>query len=328
MTPWFFFVLRWDIRSLWMSSGPLRVLITRLLCNSIRCSVLVWPRLSTDCQLLPGRLELSIILADYPIIVNWTTWHGSRLAFPFAMVASVWEVLLCLPLPPFWASAAATLELQDAILAEVVLDDDEFRPLVMSRWCALFNSEPLLDNAACSQRCWDAAAIIQGKTTLMNHTSGPIDKARLFAVSAPHAGDWLMAMPLAIGYANWPCQFQMQIGHANFILWPETRQRDGSVWLWVCGWAAGCALSIAVPVAQSLTNEESTDCLVGWRRAGWPVTEHSTTSYTVLLALQGFRRSWSRGDWQDLMTGAWSEGCCLAWDATVADSLAESHINK
>ena len=52
----------------------------RLLCSSIRCSVLVWPRLS---------------------IVNWTTWHGSRLASPYAMVASVWEVLLCLPRVPF-----------------------------------------------------------------------------------------------------------------------------------------------------------------------------------------------------------------------------------
>ena len=97
----------------------------------------------------------------------------------------------------FLASAAATLELQNAILAEVVLDDDEFVPLVMRRWCALFDSEPPMGAAACSQRCWDAAAIIRGKTALMNHTPGPIDKARLLAVSAPHAGDWLMAMPIS-----------------------------------------------------------------------------------------------------------------------------------
>ena len=53
----------------------------------------------------------------------------------------------------FLASAAATLELQDAILAEVVLDDDEFVPLVRSRWCALFDSEPPIGATACSQLC-------------------------------------------------------------------------------------------------------------------------------------------------------------------------------
>ena len=43
-----------------------------------------------------------------------------------------------LVLSAFLASAAATLELQDAILAYVVLDDDEFVPLVRNRWCAVF----------------------------------------------------------------------------------------------------------------------------------------------------------------------------------------------
>ena len=97
----------------------------------------------------------------------------------------------------FLASAAATLELQDAILAEVVLDDDEFVPIVRNRWCVLFESEPLMCTAACSQSSWDAAAITQRKTALINHTSGQIDKARLLAVSAPHAGDWLIAMPIS-----------------------------------------------------------------------------------------------------------------------------------
>ena len=73
-------------------------------------------------------------------------------------------------------------------------------------WCALFDSGTLLGAAACSQRCWDDAAFIQGKPALMNHTSGPIDKGILLAVSAPHAGDWLMAMPISsCGQRGGPC---------------------------------------------------------------------------------------------------------------------------
>ena len=41
------------------------------------------------------------------------------------------------------------------------------------------------------QRSWDAVAIAHGKTALDAHYIDPIDRARLLAVSAPHAGDWL-----------------------------------------------------------------------------------------------------------------------------------------
>ena len=63
----------------------------------------------------------------------------------------------------FLASAAATLNLQDAILLEVVQDEDVFVP---ARWGEMFESEPLSGKAACSQRSCDAVAIAQGKTAL------------------------------------------------------------------------------------------------------------------------------------------------------------------
>ena len=97
----------------------------------------------------------------------------------------------------FLASATTTLDLQDAILSEVVLDEDVFVPRVAARWGEMFQSEPLSGKAACSQRSWDAAAIAHGKTALDAHYIDPIDRARLLAVSAPHAGDWLNALPVA-----------------------------------------------------------------------------------------------------------------------------------
>ena len=91
----------------------------------------------------------------------------------------------------FLASATTTLDLQDAILSEVVQDEDVFVPRVAARWGEMFQSEPLSGKAACSQRSWDAVAIAHGKTALDAHYIDPIDRARLLAVSAPHAGDWL-----------------------------------------------------------------------------------------------------------------------------------------
>ena len=211
------------------------------------------------------------------------------------------------------ASGAATLELQDAILAEVVLDDDEFVPLVRSRWCALFDSEPLLGAAACSQRCWDAAAIVREKTTLMNHTPGPIDKARLLAVSAPHAGDWLMAMPIS------SCGLRL----------------DNEAVRVAVGLRLGCRLcnEHRCPCGSIVDSGESTGCLVGWL-----VTRHGALNDVIHRAIgnagapsvlepRGLTRSDDRRP--DIVTMIPRfEGRCLAWDATVADSLAESHLNQ
>ena len=97
----------------------------------------------------------------------------------------------------FLASAAATLDLQDAVLSEVEREYDCFVPHVAARWSEIFESEPLSGSAARSQCSWDAAAINHGKTALVVHNMNQIDRARLLAVSAPHANDWLMALPVA-----------------------------------------------------------------------------------------------------------------------------------
>ena len=97
----------------------------------------------------------------------------------------------------FLASAAATLDLQDAVLSEVEQEFDNFVPHVAARWSEMFEAEPLSGGAARSQRSWDAAAINHGKTAMVLRNMNPIDRARLLAVSAPHACDWLMALPVA-----------------------------------------------------------------------------------------------------------------------------------
>ena len=129
-------------------------------------------------------------------IVSSATWHGFRLAYHTGWWS--WCAKCCF-VGPFrlLASVAATLDLQDAVLSEVEQETDSFVPRVAARWSEMFEAEPLSGSAARSQRLWDAAAINRGKTTLVVHNMNPIDRARLLAVSSPHAGDWLLALPVA-----------------------------------------------------------------------------------------------------------------------------------
>ena len=47
------------------------------------------------------------------------------------------------------------------------------------------------------QKEWDRAVTKKNSTELMDRASYPLDKARLRAATASHAGDWLLAPPIA-----------------------------------------------------------------------------------------------------------------------------------
>jgi hypothetical protein len=216
----------------------------------------------------------------------------------------------------FLASAATTLDLQDAILSEVVQDEDVFVPRVAARWGEMFQSEPLSGKAACSQRSWDAVAIAHGKTALDAHYNDPIDRARLLAVSAPHAGDWLNALPVA------SCGLRLD---------------DESIRVAV-GLRLGCTLCAAHRCCCGAVVDSRGIHGLSCRLAAGRLARHSALNDIIhrafvsagipsVLEPRGLTSSDERRP--DGMTMIpWSEGRCLAWDATVSDSLADSHLNR
>ena len=180
----------------------------------------------------------------------------------------------------------------------------------------MFQSEPLSGKAASSQRSWDAVAISHGKTALDVHYTDPIDRARLLAVSAPHAGDWLNALPVA------SCGLRLD---------------DESIRVAV-GLRLGCTLCAAHRCFCGAVVDPRGIHGLSCRLAAGRLACHNALNDIIhrafgsagvpsVLEPRGLTSSDERRP--DGMTMIpWSDGRCLAWDATVSNSLAGSHLNR
>ena len=150
----------------------------------------------------------------------------------------------------------------------------------------------------------------------MNHTSGPIDKARLLAVSAPHAGDWLMAMPISsCGLRLDNETVRVAVGlRLGCKLCTEHRCPCGSVVEEKGIHGLSCRLAVGRLARHGALNDVIHRALAS---AGVP---------SVLEPRELTRSDDRRPDGVTMIH--WSKGRCLAWDATVVDSLAESHLKR
>ena len=80
----------------------------------------------------------------------------------------------------FLASAAATLELQEAILSHSPpAMDDPCVSEARASWSQAFQAIPPQDTLATNQRNWDRAAIDKARRVLENSAQDPADRARL-----------------------------------------------------------------------------------------------------------------------------------------------------
>ena len=101
----------------------------------------------------------------------------------------------------FLALAAATLSLRNAILPESLHDtEDPTVSFAPASWKTLTHKDEPIGWIRHIQRAWDTPVARSAYEDLQTSYDTPANKARLKAVEAPHAGDWLNAPPLtAIG---------------------------------------------------------------------------------------------------------------------------------
>src|SRR5277367_3954610 len=169
--------------------------------------------------------------------------------------------------------------------------------------------------AATSQRAWDQIGTAAAKSRLWADLPSPRDRARLLATSAPHASDWLYALPITT------CGLRLE---------------DEAI-------RVAIGLRLGLPICEphpcscgSLVEALVTQCL-SCRRGSGRITRHQQLNDLLWRALgrakipavkepSGLARTdGKRPDSMSLIP--WRMGRCLIWDVTVTDTLAASYVH-
>src|SRR6218665_91415 len=100
-----------------------------------------------------------------------------------------------LGLPAFLASAASTLRLQTLILTSFLVTPDAHVHSMTSEWISKTESNDADSLPTHQQALCDKPLLKQTVKSLFLRTADQYNTARLKAVSSPHAGDWLNALP-------------------------------------------------------------------------------------------------------------------------------------
>ena len=142
------------------------------------------------------------------------------------------------------------------------------------------------------------------------------DKARLLAVAAPHSGDWLKALPISA------CGLRMSDEEVRIAVCLRLGCNTGLPHTCRCGvnvdnsgiHGLSCRRSAGRQARHHNLNDIVYHALV---RAGLPSIKEPSGS---------MKEDARRPDGVTLVS--WSSGKCLAWDATVTDTMAFTHSNR
>src|SRR6218665_2515953 len=102
-----------------------------------------------------------------------------------------------LAFPACLASAAGTRVLQSAMLGRLHVPDDAQYGILRERWCAEYAIPCPDDSAMHRQSSWDKPMLDRDADNVASSVTDDYNRARLKAVGAPHASDWLFALPIA-----------------------------------------------------------------------------------------------------------------------------------
>lgn len=217
----------------------------------------------------------------------------------------------------FLASAASTLPLQDAILATSIhapVDEDDALATALQSWHTITDSDEPSDSGRGIQRAWDTRPVDTAYQHLLATQTEPVDQARLQAASAPHSGDWLYAAPLtAVGLhlSNEEIRYAAALRLGAVACQPHTCE-CGSVVDARGLHGLTCKKGSGRHFRHSLMNDLIWRAL---RRAQIPAAKEPA-------GLAATNRK--RPDGTTLIP--WMRGRPLAWDVTVADTYASSHL--
>ena len=215
----------------------------------------------------------------------------------------------------FLASAASTQDLQSQILRGCEIGVDLSIDMTKSLWQSRYEAIEPHPEIAHRQRAWDQAAIDNAVGMLFQNCRDERDRARLLAVSSPHAGDWLHALPISacgLRLDNETIRIAVGLRLGADICEPHTCPCGSDV-----DFRGTHGLSCRSSAGRLSRHAQINDLV--WRslsRANIPsVKEPRGLSKT----------DERRPDGRTLIP--WKKGKCLAWDSTVADTYAPTYLN-
>jgi len=278
------------------------------LLHTLRCSPCAsHPSLVVYDSLIHKGLELILNVA-----ITESQW--AQAALPIKMGGLGIRRVSSLALPAFLASAAGTLPLQSSILAGTHIPTDVQYEVMLSQWQAQTGLTDLDNFPTHSQAQWDKPLLKAMAMELSNAPLDAYDQARLKAVSAPHAGDWLYALPIT------SCGLRL----------------DDEATRVAVGLRLGMALcephTCACGTLVTTRGSHGLSCTLGFGR----IARHSVLNDLICRSLSkaGFpsikeppgllRSDGKRPDGLTLIP--WQAGRSLIWDATVIDTLAASYL--
>jgi hypothetical protein len=217
----------------------------------------------------------------------------------------------------FLASAAATRDLQDRLLPGSNDWQDPALDGTLDIWLSRFGAQAPVGTACLKQSSWDQASVEVALANLESHFVEPYHRARLLAVQAEHSGDWLHAWPIS------SCGLRLDDEAIRIAVGLRLGVNLCAPHTCPCGaqvdargnHGLACRRSAGRLPRHSLLNDVVHRAFT---RAGIPAAKEPSG----LLRSDGKRPDgctlipWHKG----------SKGRCLAWDVTVPDTLAPSHL--
>lgn len=214
----------------------------------------------------------------------------------------------------FLASAASTRPLQMAMLRNVRLDEDTAEPAALERW--RLDSQLTVPTSCLlnKQSSWDHPIVMREHKTLIDSNPDPRHQARIKAVSARRASDWIFALPISacgLRMDNESVRVSIGLRLGTDLCQPHVcpcgamATSDGSHGL-------SCRLGPGRIARHSILNDIIHRALT---RAGVP----SIKEPTGLSRTDGKRPD-------GLTLVPWQGGRSLLWDATVTDTMASTYL--
>jgi len=216
----------------------------------------------------------------------------------------------------FLASAAGTRDLQALILSKCNCPADLHITSVMSVWMSTLGCASSSVRDSSKQHSWDQPCVEAEVAALKSALTDNRDKARFFAVSAPHSGDWLNALPITVcGLRLDNESIRIAVGLRLGCKLCEPHQCPCGAKVDALG---SHGLSCRQSTGRSARHFQLNDTI--WRalqRADIP---------SVKEPLGLIRTDGKHPDGLTLIP--WKGGKSLTWDATVTDTVAESYLSN